>query len=416
MNGYNFGEYKFDPMDPEFQKYLDQRMGGRVPELTMPDSTMPTQQAPSFDLPQLETGDLDMPEEQGGELARLQASLMEKYQNREADQEAFKASRAQAGQEAGPSGFQRGAGIFAAAMQGMATKGQDLSVSGKLKKGWDVDKQRAIAGVVDPSIEQRKQLDELIKMKALERGDKSFEQQKELKQMSLDESRERTKEGQEFQTKLAEKKAGIAEKVRLAKPTEGVKTMDREFAKDYNTWNTSGRGTYDKNMKRLRDARAILVERKDDYMGTSGRMTGRLPDWMRSGESIALREDIHAAAQGALRATLGAQFTEKEGERIMAASYNEKQDPQINIDKIDKAIAELETNAGTMDSRASYFGEQGTLKGWSPEQKEAARSVAKTAGAGVAKIADKKLESIKKWLAENPDDPRADAVRKKAGL
>lgn len=191
----------------------------------------------------------------------------------------------------------------------------------------------------------------------------------------------------------------------LTKPKEGEKTIDREFAKDFNEWETRGKGTYQKNIDRLKGARDTLVKNKDDLLGTSGRFEGRLPDIMRSEQSIALREDVQAAAQGALKATLGAQFTEKEGERIMNMAYNEKLSPDENIKKIDAAIKELENNASNMAGRAQKFSESGTLKGYKPPSvKESASNFT-----GQDKAAYD-------WLQANPNHPRASEVRKKLGL
>jgi hypothetical protein len=154
------------------------------------------------------------------------------------------------------------------------------------------------------------------------------------------------------------------QKERAALPTEAEKVTEREFAKDYNDWTSRGQGVYQKNLDRLKEAKKVLEERQKDFIGTSGRVTGRLPDFLRSEESIALREDVQAAAQGALKATLGAQFTEKEGERIMAASYNEKLSPEQNIKKIDAAIKEIETNAKNLEDKGRYYEENRGLKGY----------------------------------------------------
>jgi hypothetical protein len=146
--------------------------------------------------------------------------------------------------------------------------------------------------------------------------------------------------------------------------SDGQKVLDREFSKDFNEWQTRNKAGVEKNLDLLRQTKQTLEKRKNDMVGTSGRITGRLPDFLRSEESIRLREDVHRAVQATLRATLGAQFTEKEGERIMNASYNEKLSPAENIKKIDAAIKELENNVRVMDDRANYFEENGTLVGY----------------------------------------------------
>jgi len=168
----------------------------------------------------------------------------------------------------------------------------------------------------------------------------------------------------EGKSKLQEMKLQSEQSKKDLAPTEAEKVTEREFAKDYNEWTSRGQGVYQKNLDRLKEAKNTLEQRQKDFIGTSGRVTGRLPDFLRSEESIALREDVQAAAQGALKATLGAQFTEKEGERIMAASYNEKLSPEQNIKKIDAAIKEIETNAKNLEDKGRYYEENRGLKGY----------------------------------------------------
>ncbi len=154
----------------------------------------------------------------------------------------------------------------------------------------------------------------------------------------------------------------------MAKQNEGATAgrlaADKDFAKDYNDWTGAASAGVAKNLERLTKAKELLSKRKDDWFGTSGRVTGNLPDSMRSEESRTIRQDVQAAAQGALKATLGAQFTEKEGERIMKAAYDETLSPEANIAKIDAANKELQTAKMNKDAKSSYFEKNGTLTGF----------------------------------------------------
>lgn len=193
---------------------------------------------------------------------------------------------------------------------------------------------------------------------------------------------------QELTTKAA---AATAKGVR----TPAQQHVDAAFAKDYNDWQTTGQSSVQKNLQLLTNAVDTLEKRKKDIVGTSGRVTGRLPDAFRSEESIRVRDDVHRAVQGALRATLGSQFTEREGERIMAASYNENLSPEANIKKIKGAIQELQHNVSNMDARSSYYEQHGTLTGWvSPK------------GTGVEDSGARRKANLE-WAQANPKDPRA---------
>jgi len=167
---------------------------------------------------------------------------------------------------------------------------------------------------------------------------------------------------------LKEKELGIKRKEvnkkegKTSGALEGRKALDKDYAKDYNDWTTSSRNAALKNLERLKEAKAALE--KDDTLTGPGR--GLLPDVIRNytnENAILNRDKVRAAAQGALKATLGSAFTEQEGERIMNQSYNERLSPKANIDLIDKAIKEIEGNMFNSDTKAAYFQKNGTLDG-----------------------------------------------------
>ena len=112
---------------------------------------------------------------------------------------------------------------------------------------------------------------------------------------------------------LAIKRAelGVKKQDALAKSTggatEGRKALDKDYAKDYNDWTSTGRSNLDKNLERLKNAKLAL--QNDDSL--TGAIRGLTPDWLRNltnEKAITTRDDVRAAAQGALKATLGAQF------------------------------------------------------------------------------------------------------------
>lgn len=183
----------------------------------------------------------------------------------------------------------------------------------------------------------------------------------ELERLGIQEKRANITKTQAETAKIRGEAANVGKEPRL---TEGQKALDRSFAKEYDDWTSRGRAAVQKNLGLLEKTVQTLQQRQDDRFGTSGRVTGRLPDLLRSEESIRLREDVHRAVQSSLRATLGAQFTEKEGERIMSQAYNEKLSPAENIQKIQAAIEELRANAANADAKARYFEQQGTLTGY----------------------------------------------------
>lgn len=203
----------------------------------------------------------------------------------------------------------------------------------------------------------------------------------------------------ELRLKIAEQSTKLAQSLAKGMLTPAQKAVDTGFAKDYGDWQTMNKSQVEKNLNLMKGVRDTLMKRKDDLVGTSGRVTGRMPDMFRSNESITLRDNIRQAAQGALKATLGSQFTEREGVAIGERSYNEKLPPAENIKKIDSAIAELQGNVDNMNSRSDYYEQHGTLRGWvSP--KVGAKENALT-------------ERAKERLKANPNDQAAKAYLKR---
>lgn len=146
--------------------------------------------------------------------------------------------------------------------------------------------------------------------------------------------------------------------------TPGQKSFDTSFGKDLDEWTSGARETVDKNLNLLKSARDRLAAEDDEKTNISGRVIGRLPDALRPKESLVTQQEVQGAASGALKATLGAAFGEKEGERIMKFSYDPTLPPSENLKKIDAAIAELEGRKINKDAKAQYFMENGTLKGF----------------------------------------------------
>jgi len=189
--------------------------------------------------------------------------------------------------------------------------------------------------------------------------------------------------------------------------SEGFKALDKDYAKDFNDWTSAGRAAVDKNLDRLRQARAALA---GDSSLTGWR--GNLPDAIRNvtnEKAIQTRDDVRAAAQGALKAALGASFTEKEGERIMNQAYNEKLSPEANLAKIDAAIKELETARDSNERKARYFQERGSLAGLDA----AGQPVRQAAAASAAHPQD---SIAVEWAKANPGNPKAAQILQLNGV
>jgi len=152
-----------------------------------------------------------------------------------------------------------------------------------------------------------------------------------------------------------------------AKPpvTPGQKKVDEDFAKTYEDWAASG-GVADveKQLRQLEEASAALKAPGNELTGP---IVGMLPDYATAAlnpKVVATREAVEEVAQRNLRLVLGAQFTEKEGERLIKRTYNPSLPPAENAKRVDRLIGQIRAAAQAKQSAAEYFQKNGTLTGW----------------------------------------------------
>jgi hypothetical protein len=99
----------------------------------------------------------------------------------------------------------------------------------------------------------------------------------------------------------------------------------------------------------------------------TGPIRGQLPESVRSitnPKAVATRNAVEEVVQRNLRVVLGAQFTEKEGERLIARAYNSLLAPEENARRVDRLIQQIESAAKSKIDAARYYEQNGTLLGW----------------------------------------------------
>jgi hypothetical protein len=103
----------------------------------------------------------------------------------------------------------------------------------------------------------------------------------------------------------------------------------------------------------------------------SGPFRGLAPDKIRSysnPEAIIVKESMQSAIQETLRPTLGAQFTEKEGERIMNLAYNDKLSPEENKRRATDLKKFIQKKVEFSDALYSHVGKNGSDEGFPYEK------------------------------------------------
>lgn len=164
-------------------------------------------------------------------------------------------------------------------------------------------------------------------------------------------------------------------KERYQNPSEnlsvGQETIDREFAKDIVEFNPADVG---KGLTQLQEASSRLGGTAKDEDGKAiepenltGAMIGLMPDSFNdifNPKASEVKEAVEEVVQRNLRLVLGAQFTEKEGQRLISRAYNPRLDEKENKKRVDRLIKSIEGAMQQKQDQARYFTEKGTLKGY----------------------------------------------------
>ena len=149
-------------------------------------------------------------------------------------------------------------------------------------------------------------------------------------------------------------------------PSTGERSVDKEFAKQvYVPWATKGqRGDALKNNNQLRDAIKILNTRKD----ISGKWIGLLPNEaariLGFDRAINTKQAVEEVVQRNLRIILGAQFTEKEGERLISRAYDPQAKQEENSRRLIRLLEAMEEAIKAKDASVKYYEKHRTLRGF----------------------------------------------------
>ena len=152
--------------------------------------------------------------------------------------------------------------------------------------------------------------------------------------------------------------------------TPGQKAVDTEFGKEYVNFYASG-GVTDafKNLSQLNGIadRLDAVAQGNSGENLTGPVVGRVPDFAKgfyNQEAINVRENVEEVVQRNLRVILGAQFTEKEGQRLIERAYNPNLDEAQNAKRIRRLVQAMQGALIMKKRAAEYFENNGTLKGF----------------------------------------------------
>lgn len=169
----------------------------------------------------------------------------------------------------------------------------------------------------------------------------------------------------ELAAAMAEGRAGgLVTGARAAGASPGQKAIDTAFGQEYAAFNASG-GFADvqKSLSQLTKA----ADKMGKSSNISGPIVGNVPDFVGgfiNPEAINTREQVQEVAQRNLRLVLGAQFTEKEGERLIQRVFNPRLDEAANKARVKLLAEQIATAAAAKQEAGQYFDQHGTLQGY----------------------------------------------------
>lgn len=229
----------------------------------------------------------------------------------------------------------------------------------------------------------KSKLEALLQDYGLKKGmeDTAYAREKDA-QARKDRLRERAEDMQLKREEMGYKKSKDSEAKKIL-DNAGQKKLDQEMAKEYQEWSSGGQKTAKSEINKLK---GVLKNLEDGKISTGG-VTGMFPDQLTTKGILGARSDVQSSVMGSLRQLLGAQFTEKEGERVIKNTWNEADSTENNIGRLKRLVSDLENKSVDKSQKAKYFQEKGsTLKGFESDFSKSGQSESKQDSPSIGSI------------------------------
>lgn len=144
--------------------------------------------------------------------------------------------------------------------------------------------------------------------------------------------------------------------------TTGEEAVDKKYAEDFHQY-AANSAENKAQLTNIRKGIDILKTNPGSVGGVSNLLPNSVRNFVNS-DGVVAQQNIESAVLQTLRQTLGAQFTEKEGERIMSITFNPLQSADENIRRAQILAGKLESLQRANEEKYSYYQTNGTLKGY----------------------------------------------------
>jgi hypothetical protein len=148
------------------------------------------------------------------------------------------------------------------------------------------------------------------------------------------------------------------------RPTVFQEAVDKRVADDYAEWVTGGGSDVIKQLDQL----DRVKERLDSGEPLTGPILGLVSPQFRvlfNEGSVDAQQLVEEVVQRNLRLILGAQFTEREGERLIARAYNPQASAETNSRRVSALIGQISLAAQQKDALFKHLEQYGTTQGFS---------------------------------------------------
>ena len=208
----------------------------------------------------------------------------------------------------------------------------------------------------------------------------------------------------------------IAAAQRIGKSAAGLdlseleKERDKKLAGELVEFERGGFAQVESNLDKLDKVIAQL----ESSQNLTGPVIGNVPTVLKAftnPESVGVEDDIRSIVFQSLRETLGAQFTEREGDRLVAASFNPLLSEEINAERLKRLRRETARSAQAKLDMIDYFDENKTLAGYKGEVFDSSNILGNIIlPEDYADLSEQDLEQI--YLDPNTTDQELRAIEK----
>lgn len=147
----------------------------------------------------------------------------------------------------------------------------------------------------------------------------------------------------------------------------GEKEVDKKIGAEYADWVVGGKGAQAASrISKINDVVSQLGKRKDLSGAIVGFSLENLPtvSSVLFPEAQDVKDVVESVVQTDLRAILGGQFAQKEGEALIKRAYNPRLEEWQNANRLKLLSRQMQMVADEKNRAMSYFGEKGTIKGY----------------------------------------------------